>query len=176
MNILISFLSSKIINKYLLKLNFIAGLLFSANLLADQICIEADVSGSVTTTNINATVQSGSIHLILTDPETNVILFEQWGGVLGKITAQNDTGGTTLNHIIFFDEGNTIKTREDQAQILFPINEYECAFQVTETISQFKGTNQLKNLSGEMYADGVVSFCPGDNNNSFELSGTVCFK
>jgi hypothetical protein len=135
---------------------------------------EASVSGSVSTMNISATQQFGSIDMQLTKNGNSKVLFDESGDILGTITDQSDDGlVTTLSHTITFDDGSTIETMGDKATVQYPTS--ECSFVVEEIISNFWGTQTFKRATGEIRADGSISFpdyC--ENQNTFELSGTVC--
>ena len=172
--------------KNLFKLSFIILSISSANSFANPSCTETTVSGTVTTTNIWSspgilpTVQTGTIHLMLTSDggeEGNV--FNETGGILGRITSQNLNEGTiTLNHTVFFSEGNTLESMNDQAQIIAPTDNTYTSFYVTETINNFWGTRKFKGASGEIRAGedeypGIINY---GGENTFELSGTICLK
>jgi hypothetical protein len=102
------------------------------------------------------------------------VVFEKDGGIVGRVTSQDTTTGvSTLDHHIVFANGE-IETNGDKAQIIYPTS--DCSFKVSETISNFWGTNFFKRASGVIHADGDVSFCEGENGNHFDLTGTVCLK
>ena len=152
--------------------------IFTMNVFAsnDQ-CKENTVTGTVDTVNVSQTLQVGTIHLQLTS-ENGKVVFEEDGGLIGRITSQNiETGESTLNHHIIFADGSRIETTGDQAQITGPGPNYPaCSFSVTEIISNFWGTKEFKRASGTITAEGYISFCDGQNGNHFDLSGTVCLK
>jgi hypothetical protein len=135
---------------------------------------EASVSGSVSTMNISATQQFGSIDMQLTKNGNSKVLFDESGDLLGTITDRSDDGlVTTLSHTITFDDGSTIETMGDKATVQYSTS--DCSFVVEEIISNFWGTQTFKRATGEIRADGSISFPPYcENQNTFELSGTVC--
>jgi hypothetical protein len=66
----------------------------------------------------------------------------------------------------------------DVATIKYPTS-YCPSFAVEEVISNFWGTQAFKRATGEIWADGSISFpkesdpnC--ENKNEFTLTGTVC--
>jgi hypothetical protein len=136
---------------------------------------EASVSGSVSTMNISATQQFGSIDMQLTKNGNSKVLFDESGDLIGTVTAQSDDGSvTTLSHTITFDDGSTIETMGDKSTIEAITSDYYCSFLVKEIINNFWGTQTFKRATGEIRADGSISFEPCENQNTFELSGTVC--
>ena len=144
----------------------------------DECKTEVNVAGTIETTNVSQTIQVGTIHLQLSqgEEENKEVVFEKNGGIIGRITSQNaDTGETTLDHHIFFTDGSKIETTGDRAQITAD-HGTGCSFDVTEIISDFWGTKEFKRASGEITANGTISFCEGANGNHFELGGTVCLK
>jgi hypothetical protein len=139
---------------------------------------ETSVSGSVSTINISETQQFGSIDMKLTKAtgKKEKVLFDESGDLLGTITDRSDDGlVTTLSHTITFDDGSTIETMGDKSTLGSPTSPDWCSFLVEEIISNFWGTQTFKRATGEIRADGSISFPPYcENQNTFELSGTVC--
>ena len=135
---------------------------------------ETYVSGSVSTINISATEQFGNIEMQLTSTnKSGKVLFDESGTIHGEITDQSVQGISILSHTISFEDGSTIETMGDVATVTGIIS--ECAFVVEEVISNFWGTQTFKRATGEIRADGSISFPPYcTNENEFVLSGTVC--
>lgn len=133
------------------------------------------VYGTVDTVNVSETIQVGTIHLKLIN-EKGDVKYEEDGAIVGRVTSSDpETGASTLDHHIFFTDGSTIETTDDQAQLIPPFTS-PCSFNVVETINNFWGTKEFKRASGNIYANGTISFCEGSNGNHFDLSGTVCLK
>ena len=148
--------------------------IFATNVFAsdDKCKLEVDVmeGSTINTINVSESVQVGTIHLKLSNG------FEEDGGVIGRITSQNEyTGASTLDHNVFFTDGSRIETTGDQAQITDDDGS-GCSFTVVETINDFWGPKTFKRASGTITAEGTISFCEGANGNSFKLTGTVCLK
>ena len=139
---------------------------------------ETSVSGSISTINISETQQFGSIEMQLTNTnKSGKVLFDEGGTLIGTITGQtvDDYGRpvSILSHSIKFNDGSTIETVGDEATITGANS--SCSFVVEEFISNFWGTQTFKRATGEIRADGSISFPPYcENQNTFELKGTVC--
>ncbi len=139
------------------------------------------VAGRVTTLNVSQTRQAGQICLTLTNGKGREV-FDDCGALLGKITASDpDTGTSTLNHTAVFDLPHTFRTANDQAQItgVLAVDEsgLPCAFSVVEHITQVStGTGIFRRATMDAYATGSISFCPGNNLNTFSLSGQTCLR
>jgi hypothetical protein len=139
---------------------------------------ETIVSGSISTINISETQQFGQIEMQLTNTnKKGKVLFDESGTLIGTITDQtvDDYGRpvSILSHSVTFNDGSTIETVGDEATITGGIS--ECSFVVEEVIGNFWGTQAFKRATGEIRADGSISVPPYcDNQNTFELSGTVC--
>jgi hypothetical protein len=155
--------------------------IFATDVMADDVVCNHpltlhNVVGSIDTINVGQSVQVGTIHLQLISEKKGKVVFEEDGGIIGRVTSIN-TGvypiESTLNHHIVFADGSTIETNGDQAE-MYPTS--TCSFSVTETISNLWGTKQFKRASGVITANGTVSFCEGANGNHFDLEGTVCLK
>ena len=152
--------------------------IFATDVIADDDTCKspATVSGSIDTINISQTIQVGTIHLQLISEKNGKVVFEEEGGIIGRVTSINTDAypiTSTLNHHAVFADGSTIATNGDQAE-MYPTS--ECSFNVTEIISNLWGTKVFKRASGEITAMGTVSFCEGANGNTFNLSGRVCLK
>ncbi|MCK5354211.1 MAG: hypothetical protein KAJ63_03770 [Methyloprofundus sp.] len=145
------------------------------------------VSGSVTTENVTSTLQIGNISLMLgTDDE----VFSETGSLVGNITGADGFGTTLLSHVARFSKGNSFNTSNDEAVLAFPesngfspVRLYDeegnpCSFYIHETISSIPhGTRFFRNVTSvEIFADGYVSRCPGENENYFDLSGELCVE
>lgn len=139
-----------------------------------------NVSGSVTTLNVTETKQAGQICLTMTRTSDGRETFNDCGALVGKIVAADQTGGSTLAHTAVFDLKNTFQTRNDQAQITGPLafdDAGACAFSVVETISEIgQGTGIFRDGKIGVTAIGNVSFCPGNNLNTFTLQGEACVR
>lgn len=143
---------------------------------------ETDVSGTVSTINVGPNQegqqqQLGTIEMRLTSTnKRGKILFDESGTVFGTETERTETG-SILSHVIRFDDGSTIETMGDEATILYPTSACP-SFVVEEVISNFWGTQAFKRATGEIWAEGSISFPSSDpgceNKNEFSLSGTVC--
>ena len=143
--------------------------------VADECKETATVSGSVNTTNISDTIQIGTVKLNLESDKNGREVFDEFGGIVGRVIESTpETGTSVLNHSLFFEDGTRVETQGDVAQILYPIT--ACSFAVTETISNYVGSGVFKGATGNIVAEGTVSVPPCKNENSFTLSGTVCIK
>ena len=143
---------------------------------------ETSVSGSVSTMNIGENNQGqqqqfGTIEMRLTKTNNSgKVAFDQHGTIFGTVTDETvDMYGrpvSILSHTITFEDDSSIETVGDEATITGAIS--QCSFVVEEVISNFWGTQTFKRATGEIRADGSISVPPCDNQNTFELSGTVC--
>jgi len=143
---------------------------------------ETSVSGSVSTMNIGPNNQGqqqqvGTIEMQLTKTnKSGKVAFDQHGTIFGIVTDETVGiyGGpvSILSHTITFEDDSSIETVGDEAAITSAIS--QCSFVVAEVISNFWGTQTFKRATGEIRADGSISVPPCDNQNTFELSGTVC--
>ncbi len=169
--------------KIFLFATFISALIVTQLTQADDSCKQVgQVSGQIHTTNLSDKIQSGSITLMI-KVKHRPYYFNR-GRIIGRTVAQgidSDTGQpyAIMEHNMFFGWQTILATSNDQA-LLTPtrfIDGVPCAFDVTEKLTEAIGTNRLEPLSnnmGEVIAKGSFSFCPGNNRNSFKLSGTVC--
>ncbi len=170
-------------NKKKLFALIISTLFFSQVTVAGETCNKVGkISGKIRTTNLSDTVQTGSIWITI--KLNRVPFFIRRGRVIGRILEQGvDTNSgqpyAILNHNIFFGFNTVLATNRDLA-LLTPTrfhNGVPCAFDVVEEITDTVGNNllgALSNNAGSMVAKGSISYCPGSNRNSFELSGEVC--
>jgi hypothetical protein len=154
--------------------------IFATDVMADDDACRspATVYGSVDTINVSESLQVGTIHLQLISEKNGKVVFEEDGGIVGRVTSTNTDEfpliRSTLNHHIVFADGSTIETNGDQAE-MYPTS--ACSFEpVIEIISNLWGTREFKKASGVILANGTVNFCDGTNGNHFELTGTVCLK
>jgi len=149
--------------------------IFATDVFANDECKkEAEVTGTIDTINVSQSIQVGTIHLILSDADDGEVVFDEKGGIIGRITSQEGLK-STLDHHIFLADGSGIETTDDEAQIIGD-DGTGCSFAVTETITKLWGTKKFKRASGTIYATGTISFCEGANGNHFTLQGTVCLK
>ena len=160
---------------------------FVSQVSAEEVC--HNVNGSVTTENVTASLQTGSINLMIgADGE----VFSKTGSLVGNVTEQEGFFTTWLSHVANFSNGrgNSFSTTGDKAvfagvrlfdeegnELLDKDGNY-CSLYIHETISNIPhGTGFFNNVTDvEIFADGYISNCPGENNNHFELSGTICVE
>lgn len=174
-------MKTKIIAMALLTTSTMIG--YSATSYAET-CYEA--SGSVATENITPTLQLGNMSLTLSDDSGAV--FSETGSLAGNITGSDGYFTTFLSHKARFPKGKSFVTNDDVAVPDFqyggnPVRNVDgngdaCSFWIRETISDIaKGTRFFKNVTSvNVVAEGYISNCPGENENSFELSGTLCVE
>ena len=141
------------------------------------------VSGNVTTLNVSATKQVGQICLAMIQSANGQEVFNDCGALVGKVvSADPQTGASTLAHTAVFDFRNMFVTKNDQAQIITPPLAFDdagapCAFGVTETISELdKGAGIFRGGQVNITATGNISFCPSQNLNTFTLQGEACVR
>ena len=150
--------------------------IFATDVFANDECKkEAEVTGTIDTINVSQSIQVGTIHLILSDADDGKVVFDEKGGIIGRITSQEGLK-STLDHHIFLADGSRIETTGDKAQITGVNGDPTCSFTVAEEISNIWGTERFKRATGKITAIGTVSFCDGQNGNHFDLSGTLCLK
>jgi len=139
--------------------------------------------GTVTTENVTPTLQMGDISLTLTNTDDGTV-FSETGSLVGNITGTDGIGSTLLSHKARFPQGDSFLTKDDKADLVYPYvrstleDGTPCSFWIHETISNIaKGTRFFKNVTSvEVFADGYISNCPGENENYFELSGELCLE
>ena len=152
-----------------------------ANTALAETCYTA--GGSVTTENVTTTLQMGNMSLMLSNSD-DVMVFSESGSLVGNITGADGYGATLLSHKARFAQGDSFVTNGDKAVLVFPyIRDYlengtPCSFFIEETISNIElGTRFFKNVTSvRVTANGHISNCPNDNENYFELSGTLCVE
>lgn len=138
------------------------------------------VEGEVKTANVSPVMQVGSIDLQWYDDDDNEV-FNQSGHLSGTITG-GEMGRMYLSHSAGFDDGSEFHTTGDVAYIMgirkVGADGMPCAFDVHEVISEIaSGTGFFCAVSDVLInADGYVDSCiaEGDNENEFELSGSLC--
>jgi hypothetical protein len=139
------------------------------------------VTGHVTTLNLSQTKQVGQICVTLTTADGREV-FEDCGALMGKVTALDAaTGSSTLNHMALFDMLQSFQTVADTAQVTgvsqLDENGVPCEMSVREHMTNLRGgTGIFAGASIDVFADGTISFCPGKNLNTFQLSGQGCVK
>ena len=154
-----------------------------SNIVLAETCYEA--GGYVSTENITSTLQIGNINLELND-ESGAVLSET-GSLVGNITGSDGYFTTFLSHKARFSQGDSFVTNDDTAVPDFqygnPVRNVDsngnaCSFWITETISDItKGTRLFKNVTSvNITAEGYISSCPGENENYFSLSGSLCVE
>jgi hypothetical protein len=129
-----------------------------------------NVSGSVDTNSLSAEVQSGVMHLQLSD--ASGVVYTKDCGLIGKIIKQDSTG-PILDHTVICSAKDSFDTSEDVATVTggaYPI------FSVTEVVSDIEeGEGLFKNMRANMTVTGTVNYSYPFNNN-FTLTGEVCLK
>jgi hypothetical protein len=144
------------------------------------------VEGTAVTENVTNTLQMGTMNLTLKEYSSGATVFNKSGSLVGNITGTDGFGATILSHTARFSQGNSFVTEGDKAVLVppyvvdtLPDGITACSFMIHETITHLvKGTNLFKNVadSTEIYADGIVSQCPGEPRNEFTLSGQLCLE
>jgi hypothetical protein len=141
-----------------------------------------NVNGSVTTLNVSEVKQVGQVCVALTRTADGREAFNDCGALVGKVvSADAQTGSSTLAHTAVFDFRNMFVTRNDLAQItgVLAVDETgaPCAFSVMESISEIeKGAGIFRGGQIDVTAVGRVSFCPGHNLNTLTLQGEACIR
>jgi hypothetical protein len=135
-------------------------------------------TGTVTTQNVSPIQQIGNITLNLLN-STNNPVFSNTGSLIGNITG-GGFGVVTLSHVATFSSAQSFVTQDDQARITgvrdFLADGTACSYYIHENISKIiTGTGFFGGVkSVNIYADGYISNCPGENRNEFTLSGELC--
>jgi hypothetical protein len=143
--------------------------------------VPVSLDGRTTTMNISATRQAGQICLVMTKADGREI-FDDCGALVGNITSQNlETGTSTLNHTAVFELTQSFQSEGDVAQITGVLDSDSdgapCAFSVTEHVTKLKwGTGTFAGATIDAVAVGTISFCPGKNHNTFQLTGQACVR
>lgn len=141
-----------------------------------------NVNGNVTMLNVSDSKQVGQICVTLVRTENGREVFDDCGALVGKVvSADVQTGSSTLTHTAVFDLRDMFVTRNDQAQITGILNVDEtgapCAFSVVESISEIqRGAGIFRDGQIAVTAFGSISFCPGHNLNTFTLQGEACVR
>jgi len=106
-------------------------------------------------------------------------MFSQTGSLVGNITG-GGFGVVSLSHVATFSSAQSFVTQDDQARITgvrdFLADGTACSYYIHENISKIiTGTGFFGSVkSVNIYADGYISNCPGENRNEFTLSGELC--
>ena len=139
-------------------------------------CLTA--TGTVITQNITSTQQIGQITLNLLNSSNNAA-FSNTGSLVGNIIG-GSFGVVSLSHVATYSSGHSFVTQNDQARITGVRDSLAdgsaCSYYIHENISKIiTGTGIFSNVkSVNIYADGYISNCPGENRNEFTLSGELC--
>ena len=140
------------------------------------------VEGNVKTLNVSGSTQVGSIEILLLDEHDNEA-FRNSGDLIGTITGADTYGRIVLSHTAIFNDGSAFVTSGDLAAITgirkFSEDGLPCSYLVDEWISNMTGSGVFENvISVDIQADGYISACivDGENENEFELSGTLCIN
>jgi len=148
---------------------------FSSAALAET-CLP--VSGAVNTVNTSLLTQEGTIDLVVSNADGNVVMNET-GALNGVITGAGAFGQTILSHTAKFTRGGFV-TIGDEAFITgvraVDDQNIPCSFFVTETITNMaSGSGFFSSITrAHIVAEGFVSFCVQENANQFALSGQLC--
>jgi hypothetical protein len=140
--------------------------------------VPVSLDGRTTTVNISATRQ---ICLVLTKADGRET-FDDCGALVGNVASQNlKTGTSTLNHTAVFELTQSFQSEGDVAQITGVLDSDSegalCAFSVTEHVTKLKwGSGSFAGATIDALAVGTISFCPGKNLNTFQLSGQACVR
>ncbi len=141
----------------------------------------ASITGRVSTVNVSETRQVGQICLVITTADGREV-FDDCGALVGKVTATDlETGSSTLNHTALFDLTQSFVTEGDTARITGVLatdaEGAPCAMSVTEHMTKLNlGTGIFYGATVDVFAEGSISFCPGKNLNTFQLSGQGCVR
>jgi len=136
--------------------------------------------GTAVTVNVSQTKQVGQLCLVMEDDNGSVV-FDDCGALIGTVTETDAYGQPTkLSHTAVFELLESFKTVDDQPLYSVPLGDpgsTPCAFSVGEAFTQLKwGTGIFRGGSLNATAEGTVSFCPGANRNTFEISGEACLR
>lgn len=131
--------------------------------------------GTVATVNVSETKQVGQICLAMVNDAGRVV-FDDCGALIGTVTEKDALGNPAkLSHTAVFELLESFKTDGDQ--VLYGVPLSECSFQIGESMAKLKwGTGVFLGGQLKARADGVVSFCPGQNKNTFAITGEACLR
>ena len=153
-----------------------------------------EVEGYVNTANITDTTQVGSIYIIIKDEDTNDVVFEDTGSLVGNITNVSVSFpppeytpliSTQLFHTASFRGNNTFVTNNDLAEFNFidDVRKVDidgpCSHWVYEEITEIAGGNKFFSDVTEVMIvtnNGYISNCTDENQNEFDLYGYICFE
>jgi hypothetical protein len=160
--------------------------LYSSQPMAAMQCApgltHVSVNGNVTTLNVSATRQAGQICMTMIRTSNGSEAFNDCGALVGNVvSADLESGSSSLTHTAVFDLRDMLVTRNDHAQITGVLNVDEtgapCAFNVVESISEIeKAAGIFRGGQININAIGTISFCPGQNLNTFTLQGEACVR
>ncbi len=156
---------------------------FSLFVAWSSICVSDicyTVEGEVKTVNTSPISQSGSIDLLLLDEYDNETFRE--GGELDGTIIGGNIDGLLLSHIAYYEGGSTFTTINDQASVTgirkLAEDGMPCSFFIHEEITNIvQGSGFFESVNNvKIHANGYVSTCiaDGENENEFELTGTLC--
>jgi len=121
----------------------------------------------------------------LSDNKGNVV-FDETGSLVGNITGADGVFTTFLSHKARFPQGDSFVTNDDTAvpdlqygnPVRTEVYGVACSYWIKETISDIaKGTRLFKDVTSvNVIAEGYISSCPDENENSFTLSGELCVE
>ena len=138
--------------------------------------------GSIITENVSSNLQIGSISLTLLNEDSDKKVFDS-GSLVGNVTGAEGPGVILLSHVARFSQGNSFVTNDDRAVVVgfrdfLPDGITPCSFFIHENISEIsRGTRFFRNVTDvEVFADGYIDNCPGNNGNYFEISGDLCVE
>lgn len=131
--------------------------------------------GTAATVNVSETKQIGQLCLTMQNDAGRVV-FDDCGALIGKVTERDALGNPTkLSHTAVFELLESFKTENDQVLYAMPLS--DCSYQVAESMTRLKwGTGVFLGGKLNAKAEGVVSFCPGQNKNTFEITGEACLR
>ncbi|MCP5279135.1 MAG: hypothetical protein H6935_12345 [Thiobacillus sp.] len=131
--------------------------------------------GTAATVNVSETKQVGQLCLTM-ENDAGRVVFDDCGALIGTVTERDALGNPTkLSHTAVFELLESFKTANDT--VLYAVPQSECSFNVAESMTRLKwGTGVF--LGGKLNAEatGMVSFCPGQNKNTFEITGEACLR
>ena len=134
------------------------------------------VSGATATNSVSNEIQSGVMHLQLSD--ASGVVYQKDCGLIGKVV-RNTSTGSLLDHTVICGPADKFNTSEDLAPVTgtdatptTPATYYD----IVEVISNIEqGEGLFKNMRADITATGRVNLTPPFNND-FTLAGEVCLK
>ncbi len=155
---------------------------FSYGYASGQDCELVDVNATLQTIIVSPRLQLGTIDLtVISADEINnsVALFEQSGGLIGRIIfSDTEAGFSLLNHKIVFEKGSSLHTENDQAQVVGLCDDGR--LHVIESIKTIAWGNKFFKRAylaegDELVADGCLDPSLGGTSN-FSMTGQICLK